>query len=230
MDLTKTDGHSSAHVFMEASNGLLQSPVPHVLTSDTDSDTSELLRFDKPRASSLPAHIERVLDACQAATLLPGTSIQEHALQLIHEQVLFPANTCPAMLLAWLLEWSADFACSLLHGLLPNSSIDMQSSQQDDDTPQELEDTFFMVDLGMLHRLHSYFVAALPRVTPFYAVKCMPEKASLLCACSAHPRTVHSVYSALMLHRYAHPLAHNTRSHKMHASRPSPVFSAAVLW
>lgn len=32
-----------------------------------------------------------------------------------------------------------------------------------------------MVDLGMLARLHACFTAALPRVTPFYAVKCMPE-------------------------------------------------------
>jgi hypothetical protein len=41
---------------------------------------------------------------------------------------------------------------------------------------QELEDTFYVVDLGMLHRLHAFFVAAMPRVTPFYAMKCMPDK------------------------------------------------------
>ena len=37
-----------------------------------------------------------------------------------------------------------------------------------------------MIDLGMLRRLHAYFVAAMPRVTPFYAMKCMPEKVSNL--------------------------------------------------
>ena len=44
---------------------------------------------------------------------------------------------------------------------------------------QELEDTFYVVDLGMLHRLHAFFVAAMPRVTPFYAMKCMPEKVTI---------------------------------------------------
>lgn len=34
-----------------------------------------------------------------------------------------------------------------------------------------------MVDLGLLGRLHMHFVAAMPRVTPFYAVKCMPNRA-----------------------------------------------------
>ncbi len=32
-----------------------------------------------------------------------------------------------------------------------------------------------MIDLGTVARLHAAFTAALPRVTPFYAVKCMPE-------------------------------------------------------
>ena len=40
---------------------------------------------------------------------------------------------------------------------------------------QALEETFFVMDLGMAARLHACFMAALPRVAPFYAVKCMPE-------------------------------------------------------
>ena len=32
-----------------------------------------------------------------------------------------------------------------------------------------------MMDLGMAARLHACFTGALPRVAPFYAVKCMPE-------------------------------------------------------
>lgn len=32
-----------------------------------------------------------------------------------------------------------------------------------------------MIDLGIVARLHAHFTTALPRVTPFYAVKCMPE-------------------------------------------------------
>ena len=32
-----------------------------------------------------------------------------------------------------------------------------------------------MIDLGIVARLHACFSRALPRVTPFYAVKCMPE-------------------------------------------------------
>ena len=40
---------------------------------------------------------------------------------------------------------------------------------------QALEETFYVIDLGMVARLHACFARALPRVTPFYAVKCMPE-------------------------------------------------------
>ncbi|CAL8464362.1 g3897 [Coccomyxa elongata] len=42
-----------------------------------------------------------------------------------------------------------------------------------------LDDTFYVIDLGLLARLHAHFVAAMPRVTPFYAVKCMPDRAMM---------------------------------------------------
>jgi hypothetical protein len=38
-----------------------------------------------------------------------------------------------------------------------------------------LADTFYVYDLGEVARLHGLWVAALPRVAPFYAVKCNPE-------------------------------------------------------
>ncbi len=44
---------------------------------------------------------------------------------------------------------------------------------------QTLDDTFYVIDLGLLARLHAHFVAAMPRVTPFYAVKCMPDRAMM---------------------------------------------------
>ena len=43
----------------------------------------------------------------------------------------------------------------------------------------ELEDNFYVVDLGALHRLHAAWTAALPRVQPHYAVKCNPDLAIL---------------------------------------------------
>jgi ornithine decarboxylase len=38
-----------------------------------------------------------------------------------------------------------------------------------------LADTFFVYDLGEVARLHALWVATMPRVEPFYAVKCNPE-------------------------------------------------------
>jgi diaminopimelate decarboxylase len=38
-----------------------------------------------------------------------------------------------------------------------------------------LDDTFYVVDLGNVLRLHTAWRRALPRVQPFYAVKCYPE-------------------------------------------------------
>ena len=38
-----------------------------------------------------------------------------------------------------------------------------------------LEDTFYVVDLGTVARLHAAWAAAMPRVQPFYAVKCNGE-------------------------------------------------------
>ena len=44
---------------------------------------------------------------------------------------------------------------------------------------QDGEDPFFVVDLGRLIELHRDWVAALPSVTPFYAVKCNEDPALL---------------------------------------------------
>eukprot|EP00878_Enallax_costatus_P012216 GHUV01012759.1.p1 GENE.GHUV01012759.1~~GHUV01012759.1.p1 ORF type:complete len:257 (+),score=98.24 GHUV01012759.1:609-1379(+) len=38
-----------------------------------------------------------------------------------------------------------------------------------------LSDTFYVYDLGEVARLHKTWVSTMPRVTPFYAVKCNPE-------------------------------------------------------
>lgn len=40
-----------------------------------------------------------------------------------------------------------------------------------------LEDPLYCVDLGKVVSLYTDWVAALPRVKPFYAVKCFPDKA-----------------------------------------------------
>lgn len=39
-----------------------------------------------------------------------------------------------------------------------------------------LEDPLYCVDLGKVARLHQKWTDALPRVQPFYAVKCFPDK------------------------------------------------------
>lgn len=44
-------------------------------------------------------------------------------------------------------------------------------------TARQLEDPLYMVDLGMVVRLYEAWTKALPRVTPFYAVKCFTDKA-----------------------------------------------------
>ncbi len=43
----------------------------------------------------------------------------------------------------------------------------------------QLEDPVCIVDLGRVARLFGAWVAAMPRVTPFYAVKCMPDRAMM---------------------------------------------------
>ena len=52
---------------------------------------------------------------------------------------------------------------------------------------QQLEDPLYVVDLGVVVRLFHAWQAALPRVTPFYAVKSFTDKAiiSLLAALGA---------------------------------------------
>lgn len=42
---------------------------------------------------------------------------------------------------------------------------------------QQLEDPLYVVDLGVVTRLYQAWQLALPRVTPYYAVKCFTDKA-----------------------------------------------------
>lgn len=42
-----------------------------------------------------------------------------------------------------------------------------------------LENTLYVVDLGRVHRQHRAWTEAMPRVTPFYAMKCNPERGIL---------------------------------------------------
>jgi ornithine decarboxylase len=42
-------------------------------------------------------------------------------------------------------------------------------------TEHGLEDNFFVLDLGALQRLYHGWAAAMPRVRPYYAVKCNPD-------------------------------------------------------
>jgi ornithine decarboxylase len=42
-----------------------------------------------------------------------------------------------------------------------------------------MEDAFYVLDLGLLVRLFQGWVQAMPRVRPFYAVKCSPDRALL---------------------------------------------------
>lgn len=44
---------------------------------------------------------------------------------------------------------------------------------------QDVEDPFYVVDLGRIVELHSEWVSALPSVRPFYAVKCNEDPALL---------------------------------------------------
>jgi len=49
----------------------------------------------------------------------------------------------------------------------------------------ELEDTLYVVDLASAHRAHAAWAASLPRVDPFYAVKCNPDPALVATLASA---------------------------------------------
>ncbi len=44
---------------------------------------------------------------------------------------------------------------------------------------QDIDDSFYVVDLGRVLELHRDWVTALPTVTPFYAVKCNNDPALL---------------------------------------------------
>ena len=44
---------------------------------------------------------------------------------------------------------------------------------------EQLEDPLYVIDLGMVTALYKAWAAALPRVTPFYAVKCFGDRAML---------------------------------------------------
>lgn len=48
-------------------------------------------------------------------------------------------------------------------------------SQPSPPPPTRLQDNFFVVDLGALQRLYRAWGEAMPRVHPFYAVKCNPD-------------------------------------------------------
>jgi ornithine decarboxylase len=42
---------------------------------------------------------------------------------------------------------------------------------------QQMEEPLYVVDLGAVARLYQAWTVALPRVMPFYAVKCFPDRA-----------------------------------------------------
>ena len=42
---------------------------------------------------------------------------------------------------------------------------------------RKLDDPLYIVDLGAVARLYEKWTQALPRVTPFYAVKCFTDRA-----------------------------------------------------
>ena len=42
---------------------------------------------------------------------------------------------------------------------------------------QQIEEPLYVVDLGAVARLYRAWTVALPRVVPFYAVKCFPDAA-----------------------------------------------------
>lgn len=46
-------------------------------------------------------------------------------------------------------------------------------------------DTFYVYDLGEVARLHATWLDTMPRVAPFYAVKCNPEPGMVRCGCAA---------------------------------------------
>lgn len=67
-----------------------------------------------------------------------------------------------------------------------------------------------MIDMGVLTRLHSFFVASMPRVMPFYAVKCMPERGMMATlAALGKPLPLHDVIAvALTLNTCIIPRGH----------------------
>lgn len=90
-----------------------------------------------------------------------------------------------------------------------------------------LEDSFYVLDLGVVAKLYNGWKSALPRVTPFYAVKCNPNVPMLAllaalgagfdCASETEIETVMSLGVPAERIIYAHPVKPN--SHIRYARR-----------
>ena len=95
---------------------------------------------------------------------------------------------------------------------------------------QGLEDTFYVFDLGMVALLHQGWCQAMPSVTPFYAVKCNPDRGMLAmlaalgsgfdCASAAEIDLVMGLGVPADRIVYAHPC--KPMSHIRHAAQVSP--------
>mmetsp|Transcript_10005 Transcript_10005/g.17547 ORF Transcript_10005/g.17547 Transcript_10005/m.17547 type:complete len:464 (-) Transcript_10005:80-1471(-) len=78
-----------------------------------------------------------------------------------------------------------------------------------------LDDTFYIVDFGNLSRLHNAWRSAMPRVTPFFAIKACPQPAILAflaahgcgfdCASAEEIKLVQQVGAPMEKVIYAHP-------------------------
>ncbi len=82
-------------------------------------------------------------------------------------------------------------------------------------TAHGVHDTFFVVDLGIVQRLYDTWMACLPRVHPFYAVKCNPDRGLVAflaalgcgfdCATQAEIEQVAGLVADANMVIYAHP-------------------------
>jgi len=64
-----------------------------------------------------------------------------------------------------------------MNGLPAGSAACVERYMREVIAAQQIEEPLYVVDLGAVARLYQAWTVALPRVAPFYAVKCFPDRA-----------------------------------------------------
>ena len=136
---------------------------PSAYSSDTDGLSSEDGDPRAPRVAVMPAAAP-VHDAVLAAAVTEKLSKAAGLAAVLRSQGAVPLAVPKGLSTGSKPAAAADAALDAhIAGLV---------------TARGLEDSFYVMDLGTVARLHAAWAAAMPRVQPFYAVKCNGEALS----------------------------------------------------